>query len=167
MSCQALKEFTSNSAEFSDGARLAAADAVDALGTAVPSAALRRVASAAAAGIGGRSRAAGGAIAAAAFGTKGIDAAAVKSWSSTGTRRSRATCSRSAQELGKVFCRDAQFEQTLATARSVLAQKMLNLTCAAMACRGATSVPPRGGRVPAFSERGFATSFHGGRHPSR
>ena len=119
---EALKEFTSNSAEFSDGARLAAADAVDALGTAGSAASAAyydAVASAAAAGIGGAEAASAGAvlIAAAAFGTKGIDAAAVKSLEldrDTAKQESDMLKVKLKELEEKFFLADAQFEQTMA-----------------------------------------------------
>ena len=132
---EALKEFTSNSAEFSDGARLAAADAVDALGTAGSAASAAyydAVASAAAAGIGGAEAASAGAvlIAAAAFGTKGIDAAAVKSLEldrDTAKQESDMLKVKLKELEEKFFLADAQFEQTMAATRKVLTQRMLKL----------------------------------------
>ena len=122
---EALQDAVGGSEGFADGARLAAADAVDAVGTAgagLSAAYYEAVASAAVAGIGGAEAASAGAvlIAAAAFGTKGIDAAAVKALESdrdTAKRESDALKG-SLQELEeKFFLADAQFEQTMAATR--------------------------------------------------
>ena len=69
-------------------------------------------------------------IAAAAFGTKGIDAAAVKSLEldrDTAKQESDMLKVKLKELEEKFFLADAQFEQTMAATRKVLTQRMLKL----------------------------------------